>query len=170
VPSRVLHTVWNWRDPASRSTETPAWRRGLLQVGVLLTVAAVFRFGLGHQLPAMIATGLAVIVLISSIAIPPVFRGIEAFGHWLGQVVGGALTYVFLVPVWLLMFLPGGIILRMQGRDPLHRKFRDQGMSYWIPRRKRPDTETYERQFLVEDREARELLRPVGQAEQGGDR
>lgn len=170
MSSRILKTVWNWREPASAIIEPPAWRRGLLQVCVLLALAAVFRFGLGHDLPALIAVSLAGVVLVSSLAIQPVFRAIEAFGRWLGGIVGGSLTFVLLVPVWLLFFLPVGIILKLQRRDPLHRGFRDADLSYWIPRRRRPDVATYERQFLVEDREARILRRPVGDTGRGGDR
>ncbi|HRX49903.1 MAG TPA: hypothetical protein P5571_00850 [Candidatus Krumholzibacteria bacterium] len=164
MSDRVLATVWNWREPrAARAGGSPR-RRGLIQAAVLLAVAVVFRWGLGHALPALIAGGLAAVVLVTSQAIPAAFAAIEGFGRRLGVWVGAALTWLLLVPVWLLIFVPGGLALRLQGRDPLHRSLRPVHLTYWIPRRRRPAREDYARQFLVEDREARHLERPVDAA------
>ena len=63
------------------------------------------------------------------------------------------------------IFLPGGMALRLWGRDPLHRHYRPVGLSYWIPRRQQPQPQQYGRQFLVEDRAARAELRPLAKDE-----
>lgn len=165
MSDRVLATVWNWREPRTAAAGGSPRRRGLIQTAVLLAVAVAFRWGLGHAVPAFIAGGLAAVMLVTSQALPAVYAAIEAFGRRLGEWVGAALTWLLLVPVWLLIFVPGGLLLRLQGRDPLHRSLRPAHLTYWIPRRRRPAREEYARQFLVEDREARGLERPVGAAE-----
>lgn len=168
MSDRVLATVWNWREagPARRGGNPRL--RGLIQTLVLLAVAAGLRWGLGHALPAFIAAGVAAVILVTSQGVPGVYAAIEAFGRRLGVWAGAALTWLLLVPVWLLVFVPAGLVLRLRGRDPLHRAPRAAGLTYWIPRRRRPGPEEYARQFLVEDREARGLERPVGAAEGEG--
>lgn len=165
MPDRVLATVWNWRDPAIAREDGSPRVRAAIQAAVLLTVAAVFRFVLGHPTPAYIAAGIAAVVLLLALALPSAFRALENFGKRFGAWVGAALTWILLVPVWLLIFVPGGLVLRLQKRDPLHRTLRPPHLTYWIPRRRRPAPEDYARQFQVEDREARGLERPVGAAE-----
>ncbi|MCB1150238.1 hypothetical protein KDK88_01730 [bacterium] len=163
MSDRVLAVVWNWRHAAPAASGGHARRRGLIQTAVILAVAAGLRWGLGHELPAMIAAGVAAVVLGTSQAVPGAFAAIEGFGKRLGFWVGTALTWLTLVPLWLLVFLPAGLILKATGRDPLHRKPHAPGLTYWIPRRSRPAPEDYARQFLVEDREARGLKRKVGE-------
>lgn len=170
MSDRVLATVWNWRNPAPVTDRAHPRRRGLVQTAVLLAVAAVFRWGLGHGLPALIAVGFAAVILVTSQAMPGAYAAIENFGRRLGVWVGTALTWLTLVPLWLLVFVPVGLVLRLRGRDPLHRAPRAAGLTYWIPRRRRPAPEEYSRQFLVEDREARGLERPVDGIDREGGR
>ncbi len=74
---------------------------------------------------------------------------------------GKGLTYLLLVPFFYLFFTPAALILRAQGRDPLHRRFRDKRWTYWISRSPKERDENIDRQFMREDKEARGKLRPV---------
>ena len=163
--SRVMQVTWNWRDPAG-SSRVPAAdnlrSNALIQGAVMGLVGSALYFGFHHVLLARIVWGLAVLVVFLGLFIPPAYRPVHAFGRWLGSVVGKGLTYLLLVPFFFLFFAPVAMILRLQGRDPLHRNFRDPQWTYWIARSRRDRGENIDKQFLREDREARGDQRPVG--------
>lgn len=135
-------------------------------------VGAALFFGFQHLLFAKIVWGLAVLVVFLGLFIPPAYKPIHAFGRWLGNVVGKGLTYLLLVPFFFLFFFPVAVILRLQGRDPMHRTFRDPQWTYWIARSRRERGDNIDKQFLREDREARGNLRPTGTLteDEGSDR
>ncbi len=164
-PRRVLQATWNWQSGADAIPSGPAdglRRSALIQSMVMGLIAAILFFGLHHILLARVIWALAGVVLILGLVFPPAYRPNQAFGHWLGRMVGKGLTYLLLVPFFFLFFTPVALILRLQGRDPLHRKFRDPKWTYWLARSPKAPRENIDKQFLREDREAREVLRPVG--------
>ena len=164
-PRRVMQATWNWQSRADTVPGGPAGglrRSALIQSVVMGLIGAFLLFGLNHLLFARIIWGLAGLVLILGLAIPTAYRPIHAFGQWLGRVVGQGLTYVLLVPFFYLFFTPVALLLRLQGRDPLHRGFRDPQWTYWLARSPKEPGENIDKQFLREDREARKVLRPVG--------
>ena len=120
------------------------------------------QFGLGHLIAGRIVGILAVLVLFLGFVLPAAYRPVHAFGQTLGRLVGTGLTYILLVPFFFLFFLPVALWLRLRGRDPLHRKFRDQRWTYWISRRPQAADGNIERLFLQEDRAARAAQREVG--------
>ena len=79
-----------------------------------------------------------------------------------GQVVGTSLAWLLLTPLWLLVFVPGGLWQRLRGRDPLRRVPLKAGLTAWTPRRRASDARSAARQFQDEDREALGLERPEG--------
>jgi hypothetical protein len=85
-----------------------------------------------------------------------------------GGAVGRLLGVVLLTPVFCLVIVPGGLWLRLRGRDPLHRRLRPPDLSYWIQRRTQPAPHQYDRQFLIEDKAARAERRPLQEPGQGG--
>jgi hypothetical protein len=117
---------------------------------------------IGHPTFARIIWGLAGLILVLGLVAPPAYRPVHRFGQWLGRAVGALLTWVLLVPFYFLVFTPGALLLRLQGRDPMHRRLRDSKYTCWIRRTRPAQADTYRRQFLLEDREARGALRPVG--------
>ncbi|MEN8007622.1 MAG: hypothetical protein ABFS42_11440 [Candidatus Krumholzibacteriota bacterium] len=172
---RVMQATWNWQSREDAVPGGPAGqlRRGaLIQAVVMGLIAAFLFFGLHHHLLARVIWALAGLVLILGLVFPPAYRPIHTFGRWLGSVVGQGLTYLLLVPFFFLFFTPVSLILRLQGRDPLHRGFRDPQWTYWIARSQKSREENIDRQFLREEREGRKQLRPVGEAAggQGTDR
>ena len=104
-------------------------------------------------------------------AFPRAYRPIHRFGRGLGHVVGKGLAYLLLVPFFYLFFTPVAWLLRLQGRDPLHRGFREANWTYWIRRAPKDRDENIDRQFMREDKAARGELRAVGEtdAPRGGD-
>lgn len=164
---RVMQATWDWRSSTDTgsATEAAGLRRGaIIQALVMGLVGGALFFGLHHHLFARVVWVLAGIVLILGLAFPPAYRPVHRFGRWLGKVVGNALTYLLLVPFFYLFFTPVALILRMQGRDPLHRNFRDPQWTYWVGRSSKARDENIDKQFLREDRDARAHLHPVGAA------
>ncbi len=166
MASSVQETVWNWRDSSGRSagkSEAASLRRqAVIQAAVMGVIGFILYQWIGHVTFARIVWGLAGVILILGLVAPRAYKPIHGFGQWLGRAVGALLTYLLLVPLFFLVFTPGALILRLQGRDPMHRRARDRKFTCWIPRRRPATTETYSRQFLLEDKTARGELRPVG--------
>jgi hypothetical protein len=161
----VVEATWNWRASSgdARATAGPRYRRlALIQGAVMILAATAVLFLLNHQLAARIIAGLGILVIVLGLLFPRAYRPVHAFGQGLGRAVGQLLVYLLLVPFFYLVFLPGALILRLQKRDPLHRRYRDPRWTYWIPRRGKDATDNVNRQFLREDRDARTELRPVG--------
>lgn len=163
-PRRVLQATWNWQSPVDAAPGEQAGglrRSAVIQSLVMGLIAAVLFLGLHHLILARIIWALASLVLVLGLIFPPAYRPVHAFGQWLGRVVGKGLSYLLLVPFFYLFFTPVALILRLQGRDPLHRGFRDPQWTYWLARSPKGPGENIDKQFLREDREARKQLRPV---------
>lgn len=161
---RVMLATWGWRLAGSAPAQgnpVNLRRSALVQAFVMVLVAGALQFILHHGLLARIVLGLAGVVLFLGLAYPPAYRPIHAFGRWLGRAVGQVLTYLLLVPFFFLFFTPVALVLRLQARDPLHRRFRDLRWTYWIARSPKTRDENIDRQFLREDKESRGALREV---------
>jgi hypothetical protein len=164
----VQDVVWNWKDTSNNQQtdqNTPAVlrRQAIIQALVMGAVGFVIYQWIGHAVFAKVIWGLAGLVLVLGLLIPAAYRPIHNFGQWLGKMIGLILTNVLLVPLYFLVFFPGALILKIQGRDPMHRKPRDSKYTFWIRRTRESSVESYQRQFLLEDRSARSELRPVEQ-------
>lgn len=160
-----MQATWDWRSSTAPGSDAAAagLRRGaFIQALVMGLVGGALYFGLHHQLFARVVWALAGFILILGLTLPRAYRPIHGFGRWLGKVVGIALTYLLLVPFFYLFFTPVALILRLQSRDPLRRKFRDPQWTYWVERSSKERDENIDKQFLREDRDARSRLHPVG--------
>jgi hypothetical protein len=160
-------SVLDWqvdpRRPARASSARPLLRRSaMIQAAVMAAVGIALYFLLGHRLVARIVWGLGGLFLLLGLLAPAAYLPLHRFGRWLGRVVGALLLYLLLVPFFFLFFFPVSILLRLQGRDPMCRRMRPVGLTYWLPRLRRSDASHYQRQFLPEDRRGRRLERPVG--------
>jgi len=128
----------------------------------MAVIGALLFYWLEHHLMAQIVWGVAGLILVLGLVFPPAYRPIHRFGRWLAFAVGTALIYILLVPFFFLFVFPVSVLLRLQRRDPLHRTYRAADLTYWIPRFKHSSPDTYERQFLREDKQAKGLQRSVG--------
>ncbi len=162
---RVINTVWNWREAKNNSSAGSDHgvlrRRALLQAVIMGFIGGLLYFGWGHHIAGIVIWSLAGIVLVLGLAAPKAYRPVHNFGQWLGRMVGAALLYLLLAPAYYLVFFPAALLLRMIGRDPMSLKKREMRFTCWIARKGEIPPETYERQFLLEDKEARKALRPV---------
>ncbi len=166
VNGRASRVVWDWRarDP-ERERERVALRlkrEGLLQGLVVLLLGLAVKNVLGHRTLGDVLVVLGAVQGMVATWRPLWLRPVRRCGRGLGRAVGGGLTWLLLVPFFLLVMAPVALVLRLRGRDPLHRQPLPAGLTAWIPRRHAATRESLQRQFLVEDREARALARPEG--------
>lgn len=158
--------VWNWQqDAAARARAravADARRHGLAQAGVLIGVAVLLRYAWHRALPGHVFFVAGVVVLLAALWRPLGLRPLQRLGRAVGRVVGTGLAWLLLVPFFALCIVPGGLLLRLRGSDPLARRPLAPGLTGWIARRHEPDPASLTRQFLVEDRAARGLRRPEG--------
>jgi hypothetical protein len=118
----------------------------LLQSAIPMAVGAFFYYK-GKPVTAGILCGIGLVVLISGFLVPVAFYRIEAFGQWIGKIVGTALTWALLVPMFYLVFLPGRLILAARGIDPMCRACPTDASTYWVPRKPVGNAEEYKRQY-----------------------
>lgn len=121
--------------------------KGIVQSVIMALIGLLVYKWLGHAIMAYVVWGLAAVVLVSGLFIPPVFNAIEKFGQLLGLWVGTGLTYALLVPFFYLIMFPGKIVLSIKGKDPMCRKFPSDEKSYWAPKKPVKDIHQYEKQF-----------------------
>ncbi|MBU2502952.1 hypothetical protein KJ682_16600 [bacterium] len=163
---KVRQTVWRWRDTDPAEPEHPVREAPgrILSSGLPgLVVGAVLWF-LGWRWPGGIVMGSSLAFVLVGLVAPSIRRQATDFLGRLGAWTGRLLGVILLTPVFLLVVVPVGLYLKAAGRDPLHRRPLPPGLTYWIPRRSRPEPEQYRRQFLVEDPQSRALERPVEEA------
>lgn len=118
----------------------------LLQTVIPAAVGGFFWIK-GKPVAAGVLAGIAALMFISGFFIPALFARIEQLGRTFGKWVGVAITWVLLVPVFYLVFVPGRLILMLRGIDPMCRKFPTDAPTYWVPRKPVADTAEYKRQF-----------------------
>lgn len=118
----------------------------LLQAVIPALVGAFFYYK-GKPVAAGVLGGIGAVLLVSGFLLPALFARIERFGRWFGKIVGTAITWILMVPVFYLIFVPGRLILMLRGMDPMCRKFPTDAPTYWVPRKPVVDVDDYKRQF-----------------------
>lgn len=73
------------------------------------------------------------IFLVWALAAPaslrPVYRGWMRFGHFMGRIV----TPIILTATFVIAIFPTGLIMKLIGRDPMHRRFEPEAETYRVP-------------------------------------
>lgn len=151
MQNTVSSVVWPWRErnaaqPAPKPTG-PAASAVLLQVGIMAAIGAGLFWWLDHRTMGLVVWSLAAVVLVSGFFIPPVFAAIERFGQRLAKWVGAILTWGLLAPFYYLCFFPMHLVLKLKGKDPLHRQIHTDEPTYWTPRKPIRNVAQYRKQF-----------------------
>ena len=96
---------------------------------------------------ALIIFGVAAVVggigLVAPAMMRPVYIGwiVAAFP------IGWTISHLVLAVVFYLVVTPIGLMMRLCGRDPVHRRFDRTAKSYWLLRTERAGTDHYFKQF-----------------------
>jgi hypothetical protein len=101
----------------------------------------------GARAIASVAFALAGSILVCALASPKgLYAGLQRFFDASGRVIGRAMTWIVMVPIFYLFFLPFGKLMRRGQRDRLHRQFDPEAKTYWEPHTPVP-TSSLERQY-----------------------
>ena len=91
-----------------------------------------------------VTAGVCVVLgLTVPVALRPLFVGLTLVSLPIGFVVSHVIMFV----VFYVVFTPIGLVFRLVGYDPLHRKLEPEADTYWVRRRLEHDTKRYFRQF-----------------------
>jgi hypothetical protein len=144
--------IWNWREPqiGAEAQESPQRARvlGSLQaVGTALLGALLFNYW--SSIVGTVVLGLAGVILASALISPTgLYLGIRRGFSALGQLTGRAMTWILMVPIFYLIFLPFGALFRRGRRDRLKRYFDTDAATYWDPHEgPTASSHRYDRQF-----------------------
>lgn len=125
----------------------------LVGFGFLAAIAwyevLIFSFGLGAARPivAGVFAGLAGLAALFSLVYPkanlPIYLGLTIVAFPIGFV----LSYVIMGTLFFLIITPVGLIMKILGRDPMHRKFEPEATTYWVAAQGERARSTYFKQF-----------------------
>lgn len=119
---------------------------GIVIAAVFLIVAAWPLLNDGR--PRLWAFAVAAPFLLAAILSPKVLAPLNRLWMAFGLLLGRIVAPVMLLVVYLIAVVPTGLIMRLRGKDPLHRRFDREAPSYWVHRDPpgKPDA-TMTRQF-----------------------
>lgn len=148
MPQHSAH--WDWRAPSTeRKPDIAALRRrASLQCLAGAAGAAGFWF-FGRETMASVVAGITGLSFLLAMFSPArgytaLQRALERFGHYLGLI----LSWLLLVPLFYLFFLPFGLLFRRGSKDPMQRRWSQGSESYWVKRDgKAPTLDDFRRQF-----------------------
>ncbi len=127
--------IWNWRDPRPQRSPAPAASRvrvrGSIQAAIVAAIGGLLLW-LGLRSVAFVMWGAATIVFLAALASPGgVYAFLDGMARAIGTRIGRALTWLLLVPLFYLFFLPFGLLFRRGRRDRLKRYFDSEAPTYW---------------------------------------
>lgn len=130
-------SVWTWQQDAAPDNGASARAvrlKGAWRAVVGFVAAGAF-LAFGHTIPGGVVATIAAVTLLAALASPlgafaAIERGISRFARGLGQVVG----WIVLMPVFLLFFVPYGLLFRRGANDPMKRAFDSAASSYFRTR------------------------------------
>ncbi len=122
--------------------------RGLgLVFAAFFAIIALWPLIGGHSLRVW-AVVVAVIFLALAYLWPAALRPLNIVWFKLGMLLGMVMTPVVMALLYIMVFTPTGLLMRLFGKDPLRMKPPPDQTSYWIIREKPgPGPGTMKRQF-----------------------
>ena len=133
-------------------TETAAETGALRSFGLVMAGAVTLLFGLGFPWlggrpypvwPWAVAAVLVAWALVWPAGLAPAHRAWMAAAH----VLGWLNTRLILGLVFFVVLTPIGLVMRLAGRDPMHRRFEPGLATYRVPRARPPEPSDLERPF-----------------------
>src|SRR5215203_5557511 len=102
----------------------------------------------GTAAPWVYSAGtVAILVPLLGLAWLPLLRSVFVGMQYAAFPIGWIVSRVLLISVFVLVFVPTGLLLRVFGRDPLTRRFDQTHTTYWRARPKVRPPSDYFRQF-----------------------
>lgn len=110
-------------------------------------VAAALKWFFREPLPAGIVAGVATLILVGGLLVPPLYAGFKRAGQALAKGVGLGLSWLLLVPFFYLCFPLARLLFALRGIDPLRRGYDPAAASYWGPKRPAAGAGRYRKQY-----------------------
>lgn len=89
----------------------------------------------------------ALVLFALAVGAPRLFAPVQAALDRFGRAVAASLTVLLLGLVFVLVFVPGRLVLALLRRDPLHRRPDPARASYWEPLSPAGPVERFRRQY-----------------------
>ncbi len=124
-----------WQEIKEVDTSKKALRSfGWVVGGVLLVIAAVVGWRNDWTLTtaAYVLGGIGGALVVLGLAAPVVLKPVYRVWMALAVVLGFIMTRVILSVVYYLVMTPIGLVMRLFGKDPMHRRIDPEASSYWI--------------------------------------
>ncbi len=126
-------------------------KRDLLELGLMAlggggAVGAVYRFALAKPAVAEVVWIVSAAIFVVSF-VPPIGRLVYIAWMGLGAALGVVTSPIIMLLVYLLLFVPLGIIFKLTGRDAMRRRREQKASSYWESYPHRNDPARYLRQY-----------------------
>ena len=158
-PSAPSAVAWDWRRTetgddrdeiqrhAADIADTAARKRGLIGGAVGLLIAALVYYFWKPGLAYVIA-GVSLALALLALAAPPAYRKVAGLLDRFGHLVGMTVTWILMVLLYYILFLPVGLLLRARGKLAITRHPNRQASSYWSSTEGKARTaESYRKQF-----------------------
>jgi hypothetical protein len=120
---------------------------GVLFAAFLGLVGLVAWRRTGSERAALVLLGIGVVVAGIYYAIPGLRRPIYLAWMYVAFPIGLVVSYALLAFVYLVVFTPMGLLLRLLGRDPLQRNLDSARTTYWVEHPTGGDPSRYFRQY-----------------------
>lgn len=119
-------------DVSPKALRSFGWMVG----GVLLALAAVIWWRSDGDLTTAVQVlgGIGAVLVVLGLIVPLVLRPVYRVWMALALVLGFVMTHVLMTIIYYLLITPIGLLLRVFGKDPLHRDLDPEAPSYWLHR------------------------------------
>jgi hypothetical protein len=89
----------------------------------------------------------AIVFTLLALVIPSVLMPLNQFWRWLGPKIAAINNTIVLGVVFYLFITPIGLMMRLFGRDPMHRSTKEKVATYWTAVHRQADNESFSDQF-----------------------
>ncbi len=135
--AEAAEVIWDWRERSADRSKPRSFARERKQGSLRAAAGAVaggLLFWIGWTTPARVVLAVAGLILVSALLSPGgLYATLDRIASALGRRIGWALTWILMVPLFYLFFLPFGVVFRHGKRDRLKRFFDPDADTYWEP-------------------------------------
>lgn len=143
----ILGTAWLVSLVLNRSMPLPMRLSGILLPALFGAIGLAVQSGMSLRTVLGVLAGIGVLGAVGIWVWPELGRAIYVGWMRAAAPIGWTITHVVLALVYYVVLTPIGLLMRLSGRDPMHRRLEPAAESYWIERRNTEDRGRYFRQF-----------------------
>ena len=113
-----------------------------ISFSIFLGALTLFNWFLSGMVSVMLIACAGCFFIIALVQ-PSILLPLNRIWQWFGLKLGPVVNTVILGLFYFLVVLPIGITMKLIASDPMHRKSKNDGASYWTPVDRKADPETY---------------------------